>query len=127
MGKLSERILFGQYIINKGFASYSQLSEAIKLQESECSNMKLGEILYSRFNVFENEEQLQKVVDEFYGMRNSIINEREKEKEKYTASTMVEDVTFYLSQYANTLDLDFLKKAILLIKGEVEYRKKRNI
>jgi hypothetical protein len=127
MGNLSERILFGQFLINKGFTSYSILNEAIKLQESECSNMKLGEILHSRFDVFESEEELTSVVREFFSMRRGILDERKHENEKVSVNTIIEDVDYFLNQYAQTLDIKTLQKAILILEGEMEYRRGRQI
>lgn len=127
MSKLSERILFGQFLVNKGFTSYTTLNEAVQLQEKECSNMKLGEILLDRFGVFSDKMQLEEVVEEFFSMRQGILNERKHEHEKYSVHTIIDDVDYFLNQYAQSLDTKILQKAILILEGEMEYRKNKSI
>lgn len=123
---LAERVLFGQFLVNKGYISYSILNEAVALQEEEGYNMKIGEVLFKHFGIFENENDLNNKVKEFYDMRNSLIKERKRENEKYTVKSVVEDVDFFLNQYAQKLDVSILDKAILILESEKEYRTERN-
>ncbi|MBP6914364.1 hypothetical protein KBB74_02630 [Candidatus Parcubacteria bacterium] len=123
---LAERVLFGQFLVNKGYISYSTLNEAITLQEEEGYNMKIGEVLLRHFGIFKDENDLNDKVQEFYNIRNSIIKERKRENEKYTVKSVIEDVDFFLNQYTEKLDISILDKAILILESEKEYRIERN-
>jgi len=123
---LAERVLFGQFLVNKGYISYSILNEAIILQEENNYNMKIGEVLLKHFGIFKDENDLNNKVKEFYDIRNSIIKERNRENEKYTVKSVIEDVDFFLSQYTQKLDINILDKAILILESEKEYRTERN-
>lgn len=118
---LAQRILFGQFLVNKGFISLSILNEAMAFQE-QCCDMKIGEVLLKHFGVFKNEDELNAIVTEFYSLRESLIKERKRETEKYTVKTVIEDVDYFLSQYSRNLDLKILDKAILILESEREYR-----
>jgi len=123
---LAERVLFGQFLVNKGYISYSILNDAITLQEENGHCMKIGEVLFKHFNIFKNENELNDKVEEFYNIRNSIIKERKRENEKYTVKSVIEDVDFFLNQYLKNLDVNILDKAILIIESEKEYRIEKN-
>ncbi len=117
---LAQRILFGQFLVNKGYISLSTLNEAMALQEG-C-NMKIGEVLLKHFGVFKDENELSEIVAEFYSLRESLVKERKRETEKYTIKTVIEDVDYFLNQYSQSLNLNTLDKAILILESEREYR-----
>ncbi len=119
---LAQRILFGQFLVNKGYISLSVLNEAMTLQEQEGCNMKIGEVLLKHFGVFKDENELFEVVAEFYSLRESLVKERKRETEKYTIKTVIEDVDYFLNQYSQNLNLNTLDKAILILESEREYR-----
>jgi len=123
---LAEKILFGQFLISKGYITYTTLNEAVSLQEKEGYSTKIGEVLLKHFGVFVDQNDLDKTIEEFYVIRNSIIKERNNDKEKYTVQSVVDDVDYFLEQYTKALDLAILDKAILILESEREYRIGRN-
>jgi len=119
---LTERVLFGQFLVNKGYISYSILNEAISLQKENNYSLKIGEILLKHFGIFKNKEELFNIAEQFYETRNSIIKERKRETEKYTIKNIIEDVSFFLEKYTHDLNINTLNKAILILESEKEYR-----
>lgn len=131
METLAERILFGQFIVNKGLATYIDIHNAIRLQEDKFLETRIGEILFKHFNVFDSEEHVQKIHDEFKKFMMNLmpcgemLKEYEERDEKRQKASIVKMANSYLDKYIETSRFKFLERAILILEGEKEHKLKK--
>jgi hypothetical protein len=126
MNSVVERILFGQFIVNKGLATFKDIHDAIRLQDAGLSDLLIGEILYKHFNVFESEDHVEIIYKEFDETREEILDEYKERNERRQTESVVRLSNSYLEKYIETSKLKFLERAILILEGEKEHKLKQD-